>query len=48
MRKLFKERKLFKGGNYMRKYGISIFWKDDNFLNHDLPVFRVAPAEAKN
>ena len=22
MRKLFKERKLFKGGNYMRKYGI--------------------------
>ena len=26
----------------------SIFWKDDNFLNHDLPVFRVASAEAKN
>ena len=24
MRKLFKERKLFKGGNYMRKYGIFI------------------------
>jgi hypothetical protein len=23
MRKLLKERKLFKGGNYMRKYGIS-------------------------
>jgi hypothetical protein len=23
MRKLFKEKKLFKGGNYMRKYGIS-------------------------
>ena len=22
MRKLFKERKLFKGGNYLRKYGI--------------------------
>ena len=22
MKKLFKERKLFKGGNYMRKYGI--------------------------
>ena len=22
MRKLFKESKLFKGGNYMRKYGI--------------------------
>ena len=27
MRKLFKERKLFKGGNYMRKYG-----KLDNLL----------------
>ena len=25
MRKLFKERKLFKGGNYMRKYGSSMF-----------------------
>ena len=25
MRKLFKERKLFKGGNYMRKYGICYF-----------------------
>jgi hypothetical protein len=24
MRKLFKERKLFKGGNYMRKYGIHL------------------------
>jgi hypothetical protein len=24
MRKLFKERKLFKGGNYMRKYGIYV------------------------
>ena len=24
MRKLFKERKLIKGGNYMRKYGICI------------------------
>ena len=23
MRKLFKERKLFQGGNYMRKYGMS-------------------------
>ena len=23
MRKLFKERKLIKGGNYMRKYGMS-------------------------
>ena len=25
MRKLFKERKLFKGGNYMRKYGTLAF-----------------------
>ena len=25
MKKLFKERKLFKGGNYMRKYGIYIY-----------------------
>ena len=25
MRKLFKERKLFEGGNYMRKYGIEYF-----------------------
>ena len=25
MRKLFKERKLFKGGNYMRKYGNQLF-----------------------
>ena len=32
MRKLFKERKLFKGGNYMRKYGMCIF------LNHKLPL----------
>ena len=24
MRKLFKERKLFKGGNYMRKYGMCL------------------------
>ena len=28
MRKLFKERKLFKGGNYMRKYGIRISYVD--------------------
>ena len=32
MRKLFKEMKLFKVGNYMRKYGIYIgmylFWSD--------------------
>ena len=27
MRKLFKERKLFKGGNYMRKYGT---WSEHN------------------
>ena len=30
MRKLFKERKLFKGGNYMRKYGntnLIILWQ---------------------
>ena len=26
MRKLFKERKLIKGGNYMRKYGILLFF----------------------
>ena len=25
MRKLFKESKLFKGGNYMRKYGIHFY-----------------------
>ena len=24
MRKLFNERKLFKGGNYMRKYGTTV------------------------
>jgi hypothetical protein len=27
MRKLFKERKLIKGGNYMRKYGMYISYK---------------------
>ena len=27
MRKLFNERKLFKGGNYMRKYGIQKWLK---------------------
>ena len=34
MRKLFKERKLFKGGNYMRKYGTWNFDKQcsDAFL----------------
>ena len=44
MRKLFKERKLFKGGNYMRKYGSQIARKlsilpelsieEDYFLHH--------------
>ena len=33
MRKLFKERKLFKGGNYMRKYGTYFFSKDSYLLN---------------
>ena len=36
MRKLFKERKLFKGGNYMRKYGILPLItrpKEKNFLS---------------
>ena len=32
MRKLFKERKLFKGGNYMRKYGILNFFFDSIVL----------------
>ena len=38
MRKLFKERKLFKGGNYMRKYGmpIIIFSPVANFGDHPL------------
>jgi hypothetical protein len=34
MRKLFKERKLFKGGNYMRKYGIPV----ETYQNNN-PVF---------
>ena len=29
MRKLFKERKLFKGGNYMRKYGIHVSYSQE-------------------
>ena len=33
MRKLFKERKLFKGGNYMRKYGTYFLSKDSYLLN---------------
>jgi hypothetical protein len=32
VRKLFKEMKLFKGGNYMRKYGILIFGQKSCFL----------------
>ena len=35
MRKLFKERKLFKGGNYMRKYGYLNF-KVENILKGSL------------
>ena len=32
MRKLFKERKLFKGGNYMRKYGsLFLFFQIQTF-----------------
>ena len=34
MRKLFKERKLFKGGNYMRKYGIPFFASSDILAFH--------------
>jgi hypothetical protein len=30
MRKLFKERKLFKGGNYMKKYGRLIIKRQCN------------------
>ena len=33
MRKLFKERKLFKGGNYMRKYGISFYCRFVHYLS---------------
>ena len=32
MRKLFKERKLFKGGNYMRKYGIYIISIEGTYI----------------
>ena len=35
MRKLFKERKLFKGGNYMRKYGI---WNMKKILASNLAI----------
>ena len=31
MRKLFKERKLIKGGNYMRKYGICFFGSNEKY-----------------
>ena len=33
MRKIFKKRKLFKGGNYMRKYGNRIFFQEDSFMD---------------
>ena len=36
MRKLFKERKLFKGGNYMRKYG-SLNWISQQTLRAYCP-----------
>ena len=36
MRKLFKERKLFKGGNYMRKYGI--LFGDFNCIFNKNPI----------
>ena len=41
MRKLFKERKLFKGGNYMRKYGIWIIYQK----NGNLPIEHSRPKE---
>ena len=49
MRKPFKERKLFKGGNYMRKYGISYFsLKSDNItcveMSYVLAVFNAFTA----
>ena len=42
MRKLFKERKLFKGGNYMRKYGTLIYAPDLNDKKENLCLHRVA------
>jgi hypothetical protein len=45
MRKLFKERKLFKGGNYVRKYGTYITYilaitvpNDSYHFRADLPL----------
>ena len=35
MRKLFKERKLFKRGNYMRKYGIPLKSAAHYLINSD-------------
>ena len=35
MRKLFKERKLFKGGNYMRKYGTYLHSLEKHLLLFD-------------
>ena len=36
MRKLFKERKLFKGGNYMRKYGMYFLLCPENYFDLEL------------
>ena len=36
MRKLFQERKLFKGGNYMRKYGTYIEMEWNGFAKWPL------------
>ena len=44
MRKLFKERKLFKGGNYMRKYGN---WKIMR-ISYLLPLTWFAPETTEN
>ena len=41
MRKLFKERKLFKGGNYMRKYGIYSGNWDTRKKVYKLQVFAI-------
>ena len=34
MRKLFKKRKLFKEGNYMRKYGIYLYTANHDILKY--------------
>ena len=36
MRKLFKERKLFKGGNYMRKYGILVYLAPESMTKNSI------------